>query len=51
MNGKVRISQRVRATRKFRGSKAFLAEVRRQCRLAHEADRCDNWQQYIPLPE
>ena len=36
---------------KRRRSKAFLAEVRRQCRLANEADRRDNWQQYIYLPE
>ena len=36
---------------KRRRSKAFLAEVRRQCRLANEADQRDNWQQYIHLPE
>jgi hypothetical protein len=26
-------------------------EVRRQCRLANKADRRDNWQQYLYLPE
>jgi len=34
-----------------RRSKAFLAELRRQCRLANQADRRDNWKQYIYLPE
>jgi len=40
-----------RTTVKRRRSKAFRAELRRQCRLANEADRRDNWQQYIYLPE
>ncbi len=30
-----------------RRTKAFLAEVRRQCRLANKADRQDDWQQYV----
>ncbi|MGQ0511910.1 MAG: hypothetical protein ACT4P9_15005 [Betaproteobacteria bacterium] len=34
-----------------RRSKAYLAELRRQCRLANKADRRDNWQQFIHLPE
>jgi hypothetical protein len=34
-----------------RPSKAFLAEVQRQCRLANKADRRDDWQQYLSLPE
>lgn len=48
-----RLSARRKTARraKPRRSKAFLAEVRRQCRLANEADRRDNWQQYIYLPE
>jgi hypothetical protein len=37
--------------RKTRRSKAFFAELRRQCRLANEADRRDNWQAFIHLPE
>jgi hypothetical protein len=40
-----------RRASKPRRSKAFLAELRRQCRLANQADRRDNWQQYIYLPE
>lgn len=49
--------RRFNASRKHRSkakrprSKAFLAEVRRQCRLANESDRRDNWQQYLYLPE
>lgn len=42
--------KRARAA-KPRRSKAFLAALRRQCRLANEADRRDNWQQLIHLPE
>lgn len=34
-----------------RRSKAFLAELRRQCRLANKADRRDDWQKYLHLPE
>jgi hypothetical protein len=34
-----------------RRSKAFLAELRRQCRLANKADQRDDWQQYLSLPE
>jgi len=36
---------------KPRRSKAFVAELRRQCRRANDADRRDNWQQYLYLPE
>jgi hypothetical protein len=47
--------RRLAPTRKPRAakrrSKAFLAELRRQCRLANKADRRDNWQQYLHLPE
>jgi hypothetical protein len=38
--------KRVRAA-KPRRSKAFLAELRRQCRIANDADRRDNWRQFI----
>jgi len=34
-----------------RRSKAFMAEVRRQCRRANEADRRDNWQRFLRIPE
>jgi hypothetical protein len=34
--------KRVRAA-KPRRTKAFLAQLRRQCRLANDADRRDNW--------
>jgi hypothetical protein len=44
-------SRKSRSTAKRRRSKAFLAEVRRQCRLANQADRRDNWKQYLYLPE
>lgn len=37
--------KRVRAA-KPRRTKAFLAQLRRQCRLANDADRRDNWQQF-----
>jgi len=33
-----------------RRSKRFLAELRRQCRLANKADRRDNWERYLHLP-
>ena len=46
-----RLSRKPRPTSKRRRSKAFLAEVRRQCRLANKADRRDNWQQYLYFPE
>ena len=42
--------KRARAA-KPRRTKAFLAQLRRQCRLANDADRRDNWQQFIHLPE
>ena len=48
---RLRSTRKPRAPSKPRRSKIFLAEVRRQCRLANEADRRDNWQQYIYLPE
>jgi hypothetical protein len=35
-------SRKPRAAAKRR-SKAFLAELRRQCRLANKADRRDDW--------
>jgi len=44
-------SRKARGARTPRRSRAFLAALRRQCRLANEADRRDNWQQYIHLPE
>lgn len=34
-----------------RQTKAYLAEVRRQCRLANEADKRDNWEKFVYLPE
>ena len=34
---------------KPRRTKAFLAQLRRQCRLANDADRRDNWRQFIHL--
>jgi hypothetical protein len=44
-------SRRLRSTPKRGRSKAFLAEVRRQCRLANKADKRDNWEQFVHLPE
>jgi hypothetical protein len=44
-------SRKSRAVSKRPRSRAFLAEVRRQCRLANKADRRDNWQQYLYLSE
>lgn len=39
-------------SKKARRSKAFVAELRRQCRLIAAADRRDTgWQQFIFLPE
>jgi hypothetical protein len=43
-------SRKVRSTAKRRRSKAFLAEVRRQCQLANEADRRDDWQRHLDVP-
>jgi len=40
-----------RSTAPRQRSKALAAELRRQCRLANAADRRDNWQQYLYLPE
>ncbi|MGH8739189.1 MAG: hypothetical protein ACREVC_17685 [Burkholderiales bacterium] len=36
---------------KPRRSKAFVAELRRQCRRANEADRRDAWKRFVYLPE
>lgn len=44
-------SRKNRGRRGPRRSRAFLPALRRQCRLANEADRRDNWQQFIHLPE
>jgi hypothetical protein len=44
------VSRKSTQASKRRRSKAFLAELRRQCRLANKADRRDNWQQYIYFP-
>ena len=39
-------------SKKARHSKAFVAELRRQCKLIAAADRDDTgWQQLIHLPE
>ena len=39
-------------SRKARKSRAFIAELRRQCKLMAAADRRDtDWQQLIHLPE
>jgi len=32
-----------------RRTKAWLAELRRQCRLANKADKHDNWEQFVRL--
>jgi len=34
-----------------RRSKAFLAELRRQCERANQADRKDDWQAFIQFPK
>jgi hypothetical protein len=34
-----------------RQAKAYVAEVRRQCRFANKADKRDNWEQFVYLPE
>ncbi len=44
-------SRKTSGPRKPRRSRAFLAALRRQCRLANEADRRDNWKQFVHLPE
>ena len=39
-------------SKKARKSKAFIAELRRQCKLAAAADRRDaSWKQLVHLPE
>jgi len=39
-------------SKKARQSKAFIAELRRQCKLIAAADRRDtSWQQFIHFPE
>ena len=38
-----RPTRKPRPASRRRRSKAFLAELRRQCRLANNADRSDNW--------
>jgi len=40
--------KRARAA-KPRRTKVFLAQLRRQCRLANDADRRDNWRQFVHL--
>ena len=41
-----------RKTRKAKKSRAFIAELRRQCKAIAAADRRDtDWQQLIHLPE
>jgi hypothetical protein len=42
-----RLAGKPRSTSRRRFSKAFLAELRRQCRLANKADRRDDWRQYL----
>ena len=45
-------ARKVPRSRKARRSRAFVAELRRQCKLIVAADRCDTgWQQLIFLPE
>ena len=46
-----RLTRMPRSNFKRRRSKAFLAELRRQCRLANKADQRDNWRQYLYFPE
>lgn len=46
-----RLTRKPRPNSKTRRSKAFLAELRRQCRLANKADRGDNWRQFLYFPE
>ena len=45
-------ARKVPLSRKARRSRAFVAELRRQCKLIAAADRRDTgWQQLIFLPE
>jgi hypothetical protein len=45
-------ARKIPRSRKARRSKAFVAELRRQCKLMAAADRRDTgWQQLIHLPE
>lgn len=46
-----RLARKLRSGRARRRSPAFLAELRRQCRLANKADQRDNWRRYLYLPE
>ena len=39
-----RLARKSARTRKSKRSKAFVAELRRQCRLANQADRRDHWE-------
>ena len=41
------VPRKAPAERKRRRSRAFLDALRRQCRLANEADRRDNWRQFL----
>jgi hypothetical protein len=50
-DSRCRLARKPRSTSRRRLSKAFLAELRRQCRLANKADRRDNWRQYLYFPE
>jgi hypothetical protein len=34
-----------------RRTKAFLAELRRQCERANQSDRKDDWQAFIQFPK
>jgi hypothetical protein len=43
--------RRLARARKPRRTRAFLAALRRQCRLANRADRRDNWKAFVHLPE
>jgi len=43
-----RLVKRRRVAKRRRA--AYLAEVRRQCRLANKADKRDNWEQFVYLP-
>jgi hypothetical protein len=45
-------ARKIPRSRKTRKSRAFVAELRRQCKLMAAADRHDTgWQQLIHLPE
>jgi hypothetical protein len=47
-NSRRRPTRKPRPTTRRRRSKAFLGELRRQCRLANKADRSDNRRPAIP---